>query len=63
MPGGVGGAQGRRLGDLGTHHVHAELVGLELHQHLVGHHAAVDLEFGQLVPGVRVHRLQTSRVW
>ena len=56
--GGVGRAEGRRLGDLRPDDRHAQDVGLELHQHLVEHHAAVDLEGRQRDAGVGVHRVE-----
>ena len=46
-PGQVGGAERRRLGDLGDDHRRAEHVGLELHQPAVGDRAAVGLQLRQ----------------
>ena len=42
-----GGAERRRLGHGGADHRHAEHVGLELHEQLVGGHAAVDAQLGE----------------
>src|SRR5665213_2572658 len=53
--GGVGGAERYRLGDDRPHHGHTEDVGEELHQEVVGSHAAVGFECGQLDARVGVH--------
>src|SRR5690606_10098688 len=50
---GVRGTERRGLRDLRPHDVHAELVRLELHEQLVGDHAAVDAELGEVDARVR----------
>ena len=55
---GVRRAEHGRLGDCRADHRKAEHVGLELHQHLVAHHAAVDFERRQFETGVGFHRFE-----
>ena len=57
QPGEVRGAQRRRLGDLGNVHRHAEDVGLELHEEVVGGGAAVAAELLEPDRRVPLHRL------
>ena len=59
--GGVGGAERGRLGHLRADHGHAEHVGLELHQQLVGGHAAVDAQLGERDVGDALAASTTSR--
>ena len=54
-PCGVGGTQRRRLGYPRATDVDAELVCLKLHEQLIGDHAAVDAQFCEFDPGIRVH--------
>src|SRR3954465_399782 len=54
---GVRGAQRRGLRHDGPDDRHAEQVGLELHEQLVLHHAAVDLQRLEIDARVLVHRL------
>ena len=57
-PGEVRRAEGGGLRDRGPHDRHAEQVGLELHQQVVGRGAAVDAQLVEGDAGVALHRVQ-----
>ena len=54
----VGRAERRRLGDRGPDDGHAEQVGLELHEQVVGGRAAVDAQLGERDARVALHRVE-----
>ncbi len=54
----VGCAEGRRLRDHREHHLGVEDVGLELHEQIVGGHAAVDPQLLQLDTRIGLHGVQ-----